>query len=424
MIRKSLFVSLVLMGIVFFQPISMAAENDSKVDNLITNYVNNAYLASTLVNTAGQYVWDRKYDGAEKLYRAVIEIHPNNPYTIKAQVGLARLDVLNLIAEKKWSLAQQQVELMAADFNNEPDLAVSLFHIGKEYTWQHRYSEAKETFGLLLKQPLNNSFSQEAKLWFARAEVCSLIGQAKDEEVVTSTDKLISDFEGAAGLPEAIYWISKEYEWEKSAGENRTGWYDAPNSIFQRLTQQFGNSSFGIDAEWDQKRLTHRMKIFKLMQEPNQSNTDAAIEAMIADLIDRPEISTELLWIAWGYEEQPGKDAQANKLYKRIITEYPESDEVKDAYYCSGVFYSRSKEYSKAIERYQAVVANWPNYRFAWNAWFMIGHHYQQLAETGDVPQSVADAETKAAYQQITNAFSDCPVNGLVNSWLERHKED
>ena len=294
MIRISLFISLALIGIVFFQPISVAAGNDPAVDNLIANYVNNAYLASTLVNTAGQYVWDRNYDGAEKLYRAVVEIYPNNPYTTKARMGLARLDVLNLITEKKWSLAEQKVESMAVDFNSEPDLAVALFHIGKEFTWQHQYSEAKETFDILLKQPLNNSFLQEAKLWSARANVCSLIGKADDSEVIAATDKLLSDFASDAGLAEAVYWISREYEWKKSAGEDRAGWYDAPNSVFQRLIQKFGYTSFGQDAEWDQKRLTHRMKIFKLMQEPNQSAMDAAIEAMIIDLKDRTEVAGEL----------------------------------------------------------------------------------------------------------------------------------
>jgi len=322
---------LLLTLICFTISVSIAAGDDSAVDNLIANYVNNAYLASTLVNTAGQYVWDRKYDDADKLYHAVIEIHPNNPYATKAKVGLARLDVLNLIAEKKWSLAEQQMESMVADFNGEPDLAVSMFHIGKEFTWQHRYSEAKETFGLLLEQPLNNSFSQEAKLWIARVQVCSLIGQAKDEEVVASIDKLISDFENDAGLPEAIYWISKEYEWKKGTSEDRTGWFDKPNSVFQRLVQKFGYTSFGMDAEWDQKRITHRMNIFKLMKDGDQNAVNAEIEKMVADLSGRPEVVSELYWIACGYEERPDKSTLAEQMYQRIIKEYPGSEESNNA---------------------------------------------------------------------------------------------
>lgn len=322
---------LLLTLICFTISVSIAAGDDSAVDNLIANYVNNAYLASTLVNTAGQYVWDRKYDNADKLYHAVIEIHPNNPYATKARVGLTRLDVLNLIEGKKYSLAQQQVDLMVKDFNSEPDLAVSLFHIGKEFTWQHRYSEAEETFGLLIEQPLNSSISQEAKLWLARVNVCELVLQHKDDEAIAAIDKLIKDFEGDEGLPEAIYWISKEYEWTKGASEDRTGWLDKPNSVFQRLVQKFGYTSFGMDAEWDQKRITHRMNIFKLMKDGDQNAVNAEIEKMVADLKGRPELPGELCWIAFGYEELSDKSAQAKQIYQRIIKEYPGSEEAGNA---------------------------------------------------------------------------------------------
>jgi tetratricopeptide (TPR) repeat protein len=90
---------------------------------------------------------------------------------------------------------------------------------------------------------------------------------------------------------------------------------------------QFSNSPYGAVAEWDQKRLAHRMKIFKLMQEPNQAATDSAIETMITDLKDRPELSGELYWIACGYEEQPDKSSQAKQMYRRIVSEYPASIE-------------------------------------------------------------------------------------------------
>ncbi|HEY5505010.1 MAG TPA: hypothetical protein VIK28_07620, partial [Sedimentisphaerales bacterium] len=133
MVKKVLFVSLALFGIASFQGICISAESDTTVDKLIADYANNARLAPTLVGSADQYAWDRKYDDAKRLYRAVIDKHPNNPFVAKARVGLARLEVLALIEEKKYSLAQQQVESMAVDFKDEPDLPVALFHIGKEF---------------------------------------------------------------------------------------------------------------------------------------------------------------------------------------------------------------------------------------------------------------------------------------------------
>jgi len=73
------------------------------------------------------------------------------------------------------------------------------------------------------------------------------------------------------------------------------------------------------------------MKIYKLMKEPNQAATDAAIEAMVKDFNDRPELSVELYWIAFGYEEYPDKMPQAEKIYERIIKECPGTEEADKA---------------------------------------------------------------------------------------------
>jgi outer membrane protein assembly factor BamD (BamD/ComL family) len=73
------------------------------------------------------------------------------------------------------------------------------------------------------------------------------------------------------------------------------------------------------------------MKIFKLIQEPNQTTTDAAIETMVADLKGRPELANELYWTACGYEEQPNKSEQAKQMYERIIQEYPTTPEANEA---------------------------------------------------------------------------------------------
>jgi len=304
---------------------------NAAVDKLIADYAKDANLASTVADAANQCAWDRKYSSSNRLYRAVVDKEPNNPMAVKARLGLARLNALTLIEEKKYSLAEQQVESMAVDFNTEPNLPETLFHIGKEFTWQHRYIEAKDAFARIVAKSLADSFSRDIRLWSARANVCSLISKATDTEVVAATDKLMSDFAGDAGLAEAVYWISKEYEWKKGTSINRTGWYDTPNSVYQKLMQEFSNTPYGQEAQWDQKRLAHRMKIFKLIQESNQAATDAAIETMITDLKGRPELSGELYWIACGYEEQQDKGTQAKQMYERIVTDCPGTDEADRA---------------------------------------------------------------------------------------------
>jgi tetratricopeptide (TPR) repeat protein len=307
------------------------ADAEATTSRMIADYADNTDLPVTLSVVADTYSWRKKFDKSGKLYAVIADKFPNSAVAAKARIAIVGVNALAFIDDKNYSLAQQQVDLMLADFNNQPDLPAMLFRIGQEFSWRHQYAEAKDAFDHTANKSSDTSLSQQAKLWSARANVCSLIGKVRDTEVVASIDKLMSDFAGDAGLADAVYWISKEYEWKKGTSINRAGWYDTPNSVYQKLMQQFSDTPYGQQAEWDQKRLAHRMKIFKLMQEPNQSATDAAIETMVADLKSRPELAGELYWIACGYEEHPDKMPQAEQIYARIVKDCTGTDEADRA---------------------------------------------------------------------------------------------
>lgn len=113
---------------------------------------------------------------------------------------------------------------------------------------------------------------------------------------------MLSDFAGDSRLPDTLFWISKQYEWTKGASINRNGWMDTSTSVYKRLMQQFGSGQ----AQWDYKRLEHRMKIFNLMKgtdpcdsaQDRQNELNAAIEEMVSEFTGRPELAGELYWVA------------------------------------------------------------------------------------------------------------------------------
>ncbi len=307
------------------------ADAEATTSRMTADYADNNDLPVALCVVADTYSWRKKFDKSEKLYAVIADKFPNSAVATKARLAVVGVNALAFIEDKDYSRAKGQVDLMITDFNNQPDLPPMLFRIGQEFTWQHRYDEAKDTFARIVDKSLADSFSREIQLWSARVNVCSFIGKAKDEEIVAATDKLMSDFAGDAGLADAVYWISKEYEWKKGTTINRIGWYDTPNSVYQKIMQEFGDTPYGQEAQWDQKRLAHRMNIFKLMQEPNQAATDAAIETMATDLKGRPELASELYWVACGYEEHSDKLQQAKQIYERLVKDCPGTDEADRA---------------------------------------------------------------------------------------------
>jgi tetratricopeptide (TPR) repeat protein len=304
-------------------------EADAATDNLLTNYSNDPDLPAEISVIADTYCWNRKLDNAERLYNYTITNPFDNTWQTKARLNTARIDILKLIDQKKFSQAKEQLDFMVKDFGDEPNLPVALFHIGQEFGWQRRYDESKAAFNYLTTDFSNTSLGQEAKLWSDRINICSLINgqKASDTDIATAIDKLISDYKDDSRLIDTLFWLSREYEWTKGASNNRTDWYNTPNSIYDRLVSQF---KYG-QAEWDYKRLSYRMKIFNLMKGTDQNAVDSTIEQMVTEFTGRPELAGELYWIACGYEEYLDKGPQAIQIYERIIKECPDSVESDNA---------------------------------------------------------------------------------------------
>ena len=328
--------AIVFAGIGRSQPADVSNEPidvNQAVDALISDYNKNLNSASTLVNTAGDYVWNRKYDGAQRLYQAVNDKEANSNWGVKAQLGLVRLEVLDLIGQKEYEEASQRIESIVTDFNDEPDIAIALFHIGQEFFWQRQFGEARDAFDRGVEMFPDSSAANEMRLWSAKTGCCVLIygRRATNEEIIGAIDKMINDFNDDPGLAGAVYWVSKEYEWTKGTSLSRAGWYDKPNSVYQQIMQKFSDTPYGQQAELDQKRLNHRMKIFNLMKETDQNAIDNAIEEMVVDLQGRPEVAGELYWLACGFEEQPDREARSKEIYQRIVSDYPDTPEANSA---------------------------------------------------------------------------------------------
>lgn len=304
-------------------------EADTAVNKLITDYSGDPQLSSAISDIADSYCWHRKYDNAERLYNITINKSLDGPWATKARMNMERLSILKLIEQKKFPAAKMQLDDMVRDFRDEPNLPTAIFHAGQEFFWQRSYVESKAAFDCLIKDYSNSSLYQEAKLWSAKVNICSLIGKAKDEEISAAIDKMISDFAGDSRLTDTLFWISKQYEWTKGASINRNGWMDTSTSVYKRLMQQFGSGQ----AQWDYKRLNYRMKIFNLMKgtdpidsaQGGQNALNVAIEEMVTEFTGRPELAGELYWIACGYEEQPDKCSQAISVYERIVRDCPNS---------------------------------------------------------------------------------------------------
>jgi TolA-binding protein len=303
----------------------------SATETLFTNYTANPDLPWALYIIAERYIAARRYDEAKNLLERIADAYPENTWGQKAALTSARVGILSLIEEGSYSLAEQELDLVIADFDSHPDLPDTLFAAAERFGWHRRHQEAKAVFERLIQDYPASAAAGQCGLWLARVNACSLIAANKDTEAAAAIDKLIADFDDNPQLADTLYWITKEYEWTKGNVEDRTTRYDTPTNLYQRLTQQFTGTKQTADAEWDYKRITHRTKIFTLMGQDDQNAVDAAIAAMTADFTARPELVSELYWCAREYEEYTAKYSLSKAMYERLATEFPDSIEAGQA---------------------------------------------------------------------------------------------
>ncbi len=320
------------MGVVISN-VALGNDTDARTatDGLIARCGGNKDLAWALCIIADNYGWRRQYDNAGATYRMIIEKCGDSSYANKARLGVARVNVLSLIEQGSYSLAEQELDLLIADFNPSPDLPDTLYAVGERFGWTRRYVEAKDIFDRVIADYPQSSVVDNASFYAARMNACALISAGKDAEAVAAIDRFIADHNDNPQLADALYWITQEYEWTKGTVEDRTTRYDTPTTLYGRLMQQFGDSSLGRKAAMDQKRLSHRTKIFTLMGSAEQNDIDTAIAAMVAEFNGQPALVSELYWCGREYEEYPAKYPQSKAMYERIITEFPKSVEANQA---------------------------------------------------------------------------------------------
>jgi len=71
------------------------------------------------------------------------------------------------------------------------------------------------------------------------------------------------------------------------------------------------------------------------------------------------------------------------------------------------IHYRRIGEYEKALNYYQQVVDNWPDYQYAWSAQCLVGSCYKRLRDLGKLPESVANPKIEQAYKAVLEKYPD-----------------
>ena len=161
----------------------------------------------------------------------------------------------------------------------------------------------------------------------------------------------------------------------------------------------------------------------------NYDSADKAIDTLIADFNDQPELPTAISLLGEQYHKQAlryqseGREAEAKEyfqkaivLLERVINELPRSSAIPQSYYSAGRCYESLGEYEYAIYYFKKVIDNWPNFERAWNAQFLIATCLDKLASSGRIEKINAAAQIYGTCEKLLAEYPDCPaVKAAIN---------
>jgi len=228
-------------------------------------------------------------------------------------------------------------------------------------------------------------------------------------------NKLLANFNNNPLKPRAVHDTGWEYR--------KSGNYDKADELDRYVIERWPKD---VQAMWS------RMDMAKTdIWQGNYDSADKAIDTLIADFNDQPELPTAIFMLGEEYynkafvKENEGQQAESKDyfrkavaIWERIINELPRSSMAPQAYYFAGRCYESLREYEKAIEYYQAVVDTWPDYDYAWNAQFLIGYCYKSMMDRAVIEKSEAQSHIQAAFEQVVLNYPESPAAKMAGDWL------
>ena len=222
----------------------------------------------------------------------------------------------------------------------------------------------------------------------------------------TQVDKLLAVFSQQPTISKEIYEVANAY--------SKAGRYEKANRLYKHVVEHWPGSTGEMWAKMDMAKTDIGLG--------NYTAAEKTIDILITDFNDNPELPTVIFMLGEEYYEIAIRheneifENQAREFYQKAIAIWgkmiqelqPNANYTPRAYYCSAVVYSQElADHQKGIEYFQKIVDNWPKYKYAWDAQFLIGRSYEALRKSGSLPPSEADAKIQQAYQAVIEKYPD-----------------
>jgi tetratricopeptide (TPR) repeat protein len=383
------------------------AAADAAVIDLLSIFSEQPTLPREIYQVAREYEKFEKYDRALELYQYSVENFADDIHAMMSQTGIAKY----YIRKGDDGAADAAFAKLLSTYSEQPTLPEQIHYVARKYEECTRYAKALELYQYNVESFPNDIYTMWSQVRIVRSHIRDGNHAAAD----AALDKLLTLFSGQATLSREVYKIANKFG---QAGNNQRaeqlyqyiiGRWSSDVDVNSRKSVAMSYTCLGLDAE-----------------------SQGAVQTLTNDFKDHPDLSL-VLWqvaeadydLAFRYESQ-GLDAKAKEYFTKVINtgegilkQWPDSSAAPEICHIAAVCYERLAEYQQAIEYYQKVVDNWPDYEDAWKAELRIAKMSKWLILTGAISLSEADAAINTAYERVLRRYPDSPAAEVLRHHFE-----
>jgi len=330
----------------------------------------------------------------------------------------SKADLIKLdLAQENIAAADAAIDKLIDDFTDNPLIAQAVHDIAYEHRLLRKYERANQ-----LDQHVIDNWPQSDYAVLAQMDLAKYYVDRGDAAAEAAIDKLLVDFGDSPHISRAVHDVAQHYR--------MSGKYEKANEYYQYVIDHWPETEYAILSQIG----VAGTNVLSLIDSGNDTATESALNNLIADFNDHPGLPEAVFIIgekyykeAFHYEKE-GQVSQAREnfqkaigTWEKIITELPESIATAWAYNTAADCYRRLGQHVRAVEYYQMVVDDWPDYEYVWSALFRIGHIHEVLKKTGLMSKSEANPKIKVIYEQLIEKYPDCKMARYARRWLIRN---
>ncbi len=310
------------------------------------------------------------------------------------------------------------VEEMKTHFKNSPDYIHQVEYVSDRLTEKGLHGLAKGMCESLLEQYPGH----DGEIWFLQKKIRAELGLGSEAVADAEVAVIHQKYANHKDYHDALSWTAYEY---------RTyGYYDKAITMYQDLYDKNPDKKVQLRCDEGIARCNVRLG--------NEPKVQEQIDRIYSNYTDN---LSGVTFYMYGIGEEYYKMAQdaettgdpnqlstkyygqAIEVWKRQLAELPAYYNANFVYYLA-VSLARTGDYTQAINYYQQLVDQWPDYEEAWDAQHMIADCYEKLTASGRMDLKTAQEQSKAAYQKVIDNYATSPAVKVAQRKLAKMEQE